>query len=226
MNNLSNLALMTWLSPAFPVGSFAYSHGLEWAYEIGEVKSREDMEGWLIALVDFGSLHQDRVLLSLCLQALAAGDAARVQEVADLAVAFSPSSERLLESCQQGQAFCIAIEASWPQEAFSTAYDSIDGLVAYPIAYAMAVHAHAIPRDLALAAYGLGFINILVSAAVRLGIVGQTDGQKVIARFRAAVESQAALYLEASEDNLGSSCFRSDMASLHHETQYSRLFRS
>lgn len=223
---LSSLALMTWLSPAFPVGAFAYSHGLEWAFESGDVTDATSLQLWLMDLADFGSLHSDRVLMACAHRALEAGDMESFRGLCDLALALQPSSERFLETTQQGQAFCLAIESAWPHPQFSAARAVAGEPVAYVIAVAMAVQAHSIPLQAALSAFGLGFIANLVSAAVRLGIVGQSEGQKLTAAFAPMVEAQGALYVEAEPSALGTSCFRSDLASLHHETQYSRLFRS
>jgi len=98
--------------------------------------------------------------------------------------------------------------------------------VAYPVAVAVAAAGHDIPLEPALEAFGLGFVSSLVSAAVRLGIVGQTDGQRVTAALVPQVRRLAASAIEASLDDLGGCAFRSDLAALRHETQYTRLFRS
>ncbi len=221
---LSDLTLMAWLSPAFPVGAFAYSHGLEWAFEAGDVQDAASLSAWLTDLMDFGSLHSDRVLIACAHQALASRDEARLREIADLALALCPSAERYLEATQQGGAFCSAIKTSWPHPRFDAAVEAAGEPVAYAVAFAMAVHAHNVPLDAALSAFGLGFLANLVSASVRLGIVGQSDGQRITALFAPLVEAQGGLYAQADESQLGTSCFRSDLASLHHETQYSRLF--
>ncbi len=220
-----DLTLMAWLSPAFPVGAFAYSHGLEWAFEAGDVQDAASLSAWLTDLMDFGSLHSDRVLIACAHQALASRDEARLREIADLALALCPSAERYLEATQQGGRF---VRRSRPRGRIRALTRLLRrrATVAYAVAFAMAVHAHNVPLDAALSAFGLGFLANLVSASVRLGIVGQSDGQRITALFAPLVEAQGGLYAQADESQLGTSCFRSDLASLHHETQYSRLFRS
>jgi urease accessory protein len=98
--------------------------------------------------------------------------------------------------------------------------------IAYPVAVAAAAAGHGIALREALEAFLLGFVSNLVSAAVRLGIVGQTDGQRVVAALVPAVRERASAMREATLDDLGGAAFRSDLAALRHETQYTRLFRS
>jgi urease accessory protein len=66
----------------------------------------------------------------------------------------------------------------------------------------------------------------LVSAAVRLGPIGQTDGQRILAALMPTIRETAKRASDSTLDDLGSAAFRSDLASLRHETQYTRLFRS
>ena len=72
--------LLLWLSPAFPVGGFAFSHGLEWAAERGWVKDRVTLEAWLVDLVTLGSIANDLVLLAAAWRAATAGDDAALSE--------------------------------------------------------------------------------------------------------------------------------------------------
>jgi urease accessory protein len=100
------------------------------------------------------------------------------------------------------------------------------GPIAYPVAVGVAAAGHGLPLEDALEAFGLGFVANLVSAAVRLGIVGQTDGQRVTAALVPAIRALASFAQGATQDDLGGAAFRSDLAALKHETQYTRLFRS
>lgn len=222
----AHLALMAWLSPAFPVGAFAYSHGLEWAFEAGDLPDEPALHDWLEALVRHGSLRNDLVLFVCAHRAVVAGDEAALAEVAELAVALAGSAERRLETVTQGNAFVAAIRASWPVSALDLLARSWAGDVAYPVAVATAVAGHDVDRRMALEAYGLAFVANLVSAAVRLGVVGQTGGQRVTAALVPVVAETASSLQEAMLDDLGACAVRSDIAALRHETQYSRLFRS
>lgn len=222
----AHLPLMVWLSPSFPVGAFAYSHGLEWAFESGDLHDAATLRDWLDALVSHGSLRNDLILFACTARAVEQGDDAALAEIAELALALANSAERRLETVTQGNAFVTALRAAWPCAAIDRLKAVWGGDVAYPLAVATASAGHGLPLAASLEAYGLAFVANLVSASVRLGIVGQTDGQKVTAALVPAVQAAAAAAEPATLDDLGSCALRSDIASLRHETQYSRLFRS
>lgn len=218
--------LAIWLSPAFPVGAFAYSHGLEMATERGWIKDRATLEAWLRDLLELGSLRNDLVLVAAAWRTAASSDRAAFADVNELALALQPSAERHLESVTQGNAFAGVIRAAWPPADPDAAILRVDGDIAYPVAVAGAAAAHAIPLEGTLAAYAMAVLSSLVSAAIRLSAIGQTDGQRVIAASMPGVNRMAELAAAATLDDLGSLTLRSDIASLAHETQYSRLFRS
>lgn len=222
----AHLPLMVWLSPSFPVGAFAYSHGLEWAFECGDLHDAETLRDWLEALVSHGSLRNDLILFACAARAIEAGDETALAEIAELALALANSAERRLETVTQGNAFVAALRAAWPCDAIERLKRVWPGDVAYPVAVAAASAGHALPLAASLEAYGLAFVANLVSASVRLGIVGQTDGQRLTAALVPAVQAAAAEAEPATLDDLGGCTYRSDLASLRHETQYSRLFRS
>ena len=221
-----DILLTIWLSPSFPVGAFAYSHGLEWAVEAGDVKDEKALVAWLADLVELGSARNDAILLAECFRATQARDFARLARANDLALALSPSAERRLETAQQGRSFIEAIAAAWPAPHVNDAREMLEGDVAYPVAVGVAVAAHDIPLARACEAYALGFVANLVSAAVRLSVIGQTQGQRALASLAAPIAALGAFAAQSSLDDLGGASFRSDIASMRHETQYSRLFRS
>lgn len=222
----SQLLLMTWFSPAYPVGAFAYSHGLEWAHEAGELTGAAALGDWIGDLIAHGAPRNDALLLAESFRAIKAGSDQRLADVAELALALSASAERRLETVTQGNAFLLASRAAWPCAALERLKAIAPGDVAYPVAVGVAAAGHGLPLDDTLNAFVLGFAANLVSAAVRLGAVGQTDGQRVLARLMPAVADLAQAAGAGGPDDLGACAFRSDLASLRHETQYSRLFRS
>lgn len=220
------LALQVWLSPVFPVGSFAYSHGLEWAHEAGDVTYFESCRDWIVDLVSHGSGRNDAILLATAWRATQAKDYAELNEVIDLSLALQPSSERYLESTMQGKAFLSTARAAWGHDGLNEISVHVIGDLAYPVAVGIVSAAYNMPLPRVLDAFLLAFVSNLVSACVRLGAIGQTDGQRVIAALLPRVQDEARRVEAATLDDLGSSVFRSDLASLHHETQYTRLFRS
>ena len=216
--------LMTWLSPSFPVGAYSYSHGLEWAVETGVIKSEIQLTDWVGELLRHASGWSDAVLFVQTWRAADAGDVERVIEIAALAEALAPSRERHLETMAQGQAFAKA-SAVWP-DALSTAMAERAERLAYPIAVAVKAAGHDIGLDDALAAYLHGFAANLVSAAVRLVPLGQSDGLRALAALEPVILAVTAQAADAGLDEIGGAGFASDIAAMKHETQYTRLFRS
>ena len=98
--------------------------------------------------------------------------------------------------------------------------------VAYPVAVAAAAAGHGLPLEASLQAFVLAQVAAAVSATVRLGPIGQTDGQKIQATLIPRVRALAREAVSSTLADLGSCAFRADIAAMRHETQYSRLFRS
>lgn len=218
--------LMSWLSPSFPVGAFSYSSGIEWAVEAGDITDAATLQRWLGAVIAQGNGFCDGVFFVQSYRAVVARDDALLNSVAEHAAAFAPSRERLLEAMAQGQAFLQTIRAAWSCDAVERFAAGWDGAVAYPVAVAVAAAGHAIPLEPALHAYLHAVAANLVSAGVRLVPLGQTDGQRLLAGLQAVIEETCNRALAATLDGLGSAVFRADLASMRHESQYTRLFRS
>jgi urease accessory protein len=218
--------LMAWLSPSFPVGAFSYSSGLEWAVEAGDVTDAASLQRWLRTIIPHGNGFCDGVFFVQAWRAVVDADGARWREVAELAAAFTPSKERQLETTAQGQAFLQTVRAAWSCEAVERFAALWNGAVAYPIAVAVAAAGHGIPLEPALHAYLQAVVANLVSAGVRLIPLGQTDGQRLVAGSQDIIQETCDRALAATLDDLGSAAFRADLASMRHEGQYTRLFRS
>ena len=224
MDSAALYRLLAWLSPGYPVGAFAYSHGLEWAVETGTVTDRAGLERWLRDLLAHGGAWSDAVLFARSHDAASAGDGAALAEINDLAVALCPTSERRLETTAQGNAFLLATRASWPWDGDDA--DVIPGDCAYPVAVAWAAAGHGVPLAPALHAYVHAVAANLISAGVRLIPLGQTDGQRVLAALEPDVAAVAEAAGAAGLGDVGGCAFLSDVAAMRHETQYTRLFRS
>ena len=218
--------LMTWLSPSFPVGAFSYSSGIEWAVEAGDIADAASLRGWLAAMLTDGSGFCDGVLLAHAHRAACARDDAGLREIAELAAAFVPSRERQLETTTQGRAFIEIARAAWNGDGLDERVAACDGAMVYPVAVGIVSAAHSIPLEPALHAFFHAVVSNWISAGARLVPLGQTDSQRVLAALEPAVIATAKRAREASLDDLGSATFRADLASLRHETQYTRLFRS
>jgi urease accessory protein len=218
--------LMTWLSPAFPVGAFSYSSGIEWAVEAGDIVDAASFGDWLSAMLNDGSGFCDGIFLCHAYRAVEAGDPCALRDTAELAAAFVPSRERQLETSTQGRAFIDIVRAAWSCDGLDQAIACCEGAIVYPVAVGLASAAHAIPLAPALHAFLHALLSNWISAGSRLIPLGQTDCQRLLARLEPVVAATAGSALGATLDDLGSATFRADLASLRHETQYTRLFRS
>jgi urease accessory protein len=218
--------LMAWLSPAYPVGAFSYSSGIEWAVETGDIADAETLRRWLAVMIAEGSAFCDAVFFVHVHRAVTAENDGALRDVAELAAAFAPSKERHLETTAQGRAFVEATRAAWPCAALDRLAAIWDGPVAYPVAVGVAAAGHGIAVEPALNAYLHAVTANLISAGVRLVPLGQTDGQRLLAAFELIVAATAARALATPLDRAGGAAFRADIASMRHETQYTRLFRS
>ena len=218
--------LMTWLSPAFPVGAFSYSSGIEWAVEAGDITDAASLSGWLASMLVDGSGFCDGVFLAHAYRAAAAHDEVLMREVAELAAAFVPSRERQLETSSQGRAFIEIARSAWNCDGLEHLVAQCDGAIVYPVAVGLVSAAHDIPLASTMHAFFHAVTSNWISAGARLVPLGQTDSQRVLAQLEPVVVATAKRALQATLDDLGSATFRADLASLRHETQYTRLFRS
>jgi urease accessory protein len=218
--------LMTWLSPAYPVGAFSYSGGIEWAVEAGDIRDGASLQAWLAVMIADGGAFCDAVFFAHAWRAAVAGDDAVLHAVAELAVAFAPSKERHLETTAQGRAFLDTTRAAWSAPALDRLAALAEDAVALPIAVAVACAGHGIALYPALHCHVHAAAANLVSAGVRLIPLGQSDGQRVLAALEPVVAAAATRALATALDDAGGAALRADIAGMRHETQYTRLFRS
>jgi urease accessory protein len=217
---------MAWLSPAYPVGAFSYSSGIEWVVEAGDIASATSLQEWLSVTLRQGAGFCDAVFFVHAHKAAGNPDGKALRAIAELTAAFASSKERHLETTAQGRAFIEATRAAWPCDAVESLLGLWDGPVAYPVAVAVASAGHGIALENALPAFLQALAANMISAGVRLIPLGQTDGLRVLAALESVVEDTAARVLLTPLDEVGGAAFRADIASMRHETQYTRLFRS
>jgi urease accessory protein len=201
------LRLLTWFSPSFPIGAFGYSHGLEWAIDAGVVTERASLTSWLLDLAERGSGWNDMVLVAA---------AWRGQDVATLAQSMSPSAERQLETMQLGEAFASA----------ATPWIADLPRGPYPVAVGVACARMGIGIEAALVAFLHSFLANLISVAVRLIPLGHIQGLTVLYELEPIVVATARRAAASNLDDLGSATILSDIASMRHEVQHKRVFRS
>ena len=209
--DLKFMTVMQWMSPAFPIGAFAYSHGLEWAIDKDHVSNGEKLQKWITDLLEYGSLRTDAIFISLILRG---HDAKKMNE---LSMALCPAGERLLETKLQGSAFAKVIEDVWQQDI---------GELSLPIAVALAAKNQSIEQDLILPAYLHAFCSNLISAAIRLIPIGQTEGQRIMLELYTTISDLVHTAYESEIDDLNSACFFSDVSAMEHEYLQPRIFKT
>ena len=207
------LILAQWLSPAYPTGAFAWSHGLEAAVAMGLVADAAELEAWIGDLITWGSGRSDAILLGAAYRA----EGAALAETADLALALAPSSERLAETREQGAAFAAVTRSVW-------GLDVPD--MALPVAVGRAASLARLPLGPAVQLYLQGLGSAQVQAALRLMPLGQTSGQGVLRRLSPLCARVAEESLTLTTDDIGGCAFGIDLAAMRHETLSSRIFRS
>lgn len=211
--------LLTWLSPAFPVGAFAWSAGLETAIVERRVHDRMTTQDWIAGALHHGSLRTDAILLAHAHRDFSAAE--RLSELTDLCLALTPSSERHAETLLMGNAFVEASRA-WISESPPT----LPAPCPYPIAVGSLAGSHHIDLGATLTAYLTATVHGQVSVAVRLVPIGQSDGLAIMAALEPSIAEMAQLCQHATLDEIGGVAYGADIAQMKHETLSTRIFRS
>ena len=231
-NGLSESGLyrmLAWFSPGFPIGAFSYSHGLETAAERGIVHDRETLQRWVAAVLTQGAGRMDADTFRDAHRAASTHDLKALTAANRRGLAFRATSEMALETSAQGAAFLAACRAAWPEpfiDRWGAMLDEAGETVCHAAAAGAASARADIPLGCAMTAYLQAVAANLVSAGLRLGIVGQTDGQRILAALEPVVGTAVANALVRDPSAFGGAALAVDLASMAHETQYSRLFRS
>jgi urease accessory protein len=211
--------LLTWLSPAFPVGTFAWSQGLETAIADGRVTNAASLKDWIGGSLTHGALKTDAILLAHAYRGEA--DAELLAELADLGLSLAAASERHFETSLTGETFGIAARA-WPSDVFAR----LPQPCPYPVAVGAIAGAQEIGLSETLIGYLTASVHSQVSVAVRLVPLGQTAGLQVMAGIEATVATLAETAASAALDDIGGIAYAADIAQMRHETIGTRVFRS
>jgi urease accessory protein len=211
--------LLTWLSPAFPVGTFAWSQGLETAIADGRVADAATLKDWIGGSLAHGALKTDAILLAHAYRDET--DPAKLAELAELGLALTAASERHFEAALTGETFGIAARA-WPSDVFARLLQPCP----YPVVVGAVAGAQQIGLDETLIGYLTASVHSQVSVAVRLVPLGQTAGLQVMAGLETAVAALAKTAANASLDDIGGIAYGADIAQMRHETIGTRVFRS
>jgi urease accessory protein len=218
--------LMSWMSPSYPVGAYTYSHGLEYAVEADLITDIGGLVPWMTSIMTAGGGRNDGILFTEAYRAAAEEDMGKLVEITELAHACRSTKEMDLETSAQGRAFVTVTSDVFPSRSLQQLKQLWQGPITYPVAVAVVAADKKIELEVALTAYFHGFISNLVSAAVRIIPLGQTDGQRAIAALQEVTARQVHDTLFSTLDDLGTATVMVDWCSCQHETQYTRLFRS
>ena len=220
--------LLAWLSPSFPTGGFSYSHGLEAAAAAGSVHDRASLQAWIAGIVVAGSGRIDADILHAAWRATRAGDDAALADAHRRGAAYRATAELALESAQQADAFLTIHRAAWatPRPPGGEGQGKAAAASSLAAAFGAAAAGAGIGLEDAFLGYLQSFAGNLVSAGLRLGIIGQTDGQRILAALEPEITTAVTAALSRDPAEFGAATFALDLASMAHETQYSRLFRS
>jgi urease accessory protein len=229
VSQLAVLRQQSWLSPAFPTGSYSYSHGIEWAVEAGHIHDRKSLVDWLEADLCYGSGRNEAIFFIEAWHSVIDDDREKLLEIVQLAAAFRSTGEFALETSQQATACLATLRRVWPDPVIESLSRLLSEMLIAPVlsvVLGVRTATQNIPATLALPAFLQSYLANLVTAGVRLVPLGQTDGQLAIAELEPSVLAVAAQAEEETILDLGSAAFMVDIASASHETQYTRLFRS
>jgi urease accessory protein len=215
--------LLVWLSPAFPTGAFAYSQGLETAVTLGWVRDSAHLKEWIAVAVSDGAIGNDLMLASLAMRADTADE---LRDLGALGMALQTGAERYNETAVLAGNFRDAVCAGWPELSDTLAVVEDGHPKTLPVLLGALVRARGIAPPDALVAFGHAAVGHALSAAIRLSVIGQVAAQKIHAEQFPVIEAAAARALECEEADIGSVTLAADIASLMHETQPVRLFRS
>jgi urease accessory protein len=213
------IRLLSWLSPVFPTGGFAYSNGLERAVHDGLVRTEADLQDWLRSIISHGSASNDQKFLAEGWRGAEAG--ASCQPVAELALALAGSKERHLELTAQGAAFVVAVE-NWNFET----RPELGDLHPLPVVVGAYCAVGGIALEIALTGYLQAIVSSQLQAAIRLSVLGQSGAARILAALEPEIARLVAVAAGSTLDDLGTATIMADIVSMKHETQTVRLFRS
>lgn len=210
---------MSWLSPVFPTGGFAYSSGLEAAVQSGLVVNADDLQDWLKTALSNGALRNDAVLFAAAWRKSNAPK--EVTKIAEMALALAGSAERYLEMTAQGDAFIKAVK-SWPD------MDDVRFPSPCPLCVAIGAVAGAskINLTIALSAYLHSAITNQAQAAIRLSVTGQKGASNIMAALEPDIIALAEFAAQSDMDDVGSATMNAEIMSMRHEHLNGRMFRS
>ncbi|MBE0489694.1 MAG: urease accessory protein UreF [Halomonas sp.] len=226
-NDLALLGLLQLVSPALPIGAFAFSQGLESAFELGWVTDEASLGDWLEGVLEDGLTRCELPVLSRLHAAWGAGDGEAVVEWDQWLAANRETAELAAEDARLGASLMRLLEslALLPTSTASEAPPLPMG-AGYVTLFAWTAHARGVPVRPALLGFAWAWLENQLAVACKALPLGHTAAQRLVERLRPALVAAVDEALALHEDALGPALPGLALASALHETQYSRLFRS
>jgi urease accessory protein len=224
LTNRSFLSILQLASPALPVGAYSYSEGLETLVENATIFNVQTLKYWLEAELNYGSIRLDGAVIIRGLEAAKIGDWEALNRWNVWLSALRDTEELRASSWQMGRSL-LQLFGKLEPEVLPLAQ-----AVGYPCNYAIAfgiASAHwQISPQVALLTYLHSWANNLITAGIKLIPLGQTAGQKLLLELQELLDSVMVQILTLQDDDLACCSWGLSLASMQHETQYTRLFRS
>jgi urease accessory protein len=224
MDGTSLLGLLWLASPALPVGGFSYSEGLEAAVDAGVVHDEASTADWLSDQLDLGLARAELPLLAAAHRAWTAHDRERLGALGAWWLATRETQELRAQTEQMGRSMLDVLRQRTPGD---TRIATLAALApAWPIAFALAALQTGADAHTSTLAFGFSWAENQVQAAIKAVPLGQSAGQRILARLAAELPALAQAALDLHDEERIAFTPLLAIRSAQHETQYSRLFRS
>lgn len=224
--NNSLLNLLQLASPALPVGAYSYSEGVETLAAQGAVSSGTDLLHWLTQELVSGAIRAETAVMGWVYEAATQEDAATIARWNQWLSAFRETEEMRLQSWQMGRSLLRLFSDLEPALAERLPDGLREGNCNFAIAYGLVAQAWQVPLESARLAYLQSWAANLISAGVRVVPLGQTEGQRLIRQLAEPLQQARREIQQMTEADLAACSWGVSLASMQHETQYSRLFRN
>ncbi|WNL43989.1 urease accessory UreF family protein [Halomonas sp. PAMB 3264] len=221
-NDLALLGLLQLVSPALPIGAFAFSQGLESAFELGWVDDEESLTEWLSGVLDDGLTRCELPVIARLFEAFERGDAADVAEWDAWLAATRETAELAAEDSRLGASLKRLLGSLELLPDGNLLPDS----AGYVTLFAYTAFTRGVSPRQTLLGFGWAWLENQLAVACKALPLGHTAAQRIIERLRPAVSRAVDQALTLDDDALGPVLPGVALASALHETQYSRLFRS
>ena len=199
--------LQIWFSSSFPIGSYAYSHGLEALIDNKKIKNKDEVKEYLNALLFFGTLRNDFIFIKSIYDG---------EEIDELILASATSKERKIEMIDMGNSFRKIMKDSWGL--------ALPENTSFIYCLAKAGLYFNINFDDLIKFYLQSFISNLINVCVKHIPMSQKDGQIINVNFIDQIQKFLTQSKHLTLNDVGSTFFIGDIFSIKHERLESRIY--